>query len=211
LDLCSVCEQKLPFLSNYCTRCACPISEEGAICGACLNLPPIALKTTVLFRYHPPIDQLIMSLKFQNNLINAKILGELFGSHLYDKYRKITKPEVIIPMPLHSKRLRERGYNQALELSRPIAKKLSLPIDAFSVIRKKNTLPQAQLSVNERQQNVRKAFCIIKSFNYRHVAIVDDVITTGNTIFELCKFLSDVGVQEIDIWCCAKSILREFF
>lgn len=208
LDLCYPCEQELPFLRNCCTRCASPLPDGVSCCGSCLRDFPAAVRTTVLFSYEPPIDQLIMSLKFQNNLVNAKIIGELLANHLIIQYQKEVKPQVIIPMPLHYQRLRERGYNQALELSRPIAKKLILPIDAFSVIRPKNTLPQAQLSIRERHQNIKHAFCTTRFFQYSHVAVVDDVITTGNTILELCRALVLAGAKKIDVWCCAKSLFK---
>ncbi|MBU0744725.1 MAG: ComF family protein [Gammaproteobacteria bacterium] len=208
LDLCMVCEGELPFLKNYCQRCASPLPQGQDICGACLGNSLPAIKTTVLFHYEPPIDKLIMNLKFHNNLIGAKILGELLGDHLYNQYQAEAKPEVIIPMPLHFARLRERGYNQSLEISQPIAKRLKIPIDIFKIKRLKNTVPQSRLNAKERIKNVKHAFHVVGDFNYRHVAIVDDVITTGNTVFELSKLLYAVGATKIEIWCLAKSLFK---
>jgi ComF family protein len=209
IDLCAACESDLPTLKIYCAKCAKPLPAGQDVCGACLaNSLLSAVNVTALFYYQSPVDQLIANLKFGNNLIGAKILGELLANHLYKKYQNRAKPEIIIPVPLHSSRLRERGYNQALELARPVAEKLQIPIDKFCVRRVKNTQPQARLIAKERQQNIKKAFGVIPDLNYHHVAVVDDVVTTGNTITELCKLLFGVGVKKIDVWCCAKSLFK---
>jgi len=198
----------LPMVQNYCCRCAKPLPRGQQACGSCLGELLSNIRTTVLFYYQSPVDQLISNLKFGNNLIGAKILGELLSNHLYAQYQNKNKPEVIIPVPLHIDRLRERGYNQALEISRPIAKKLNIPIDRFGIKRIKNTLPQAKLTVKERESNIKKAFSIADDFYYNHVAVVDDVITTGNTIIALCKILGVMGIKRIDVWCLAKSLLK---
>lgn len=205
LDLCLSCERELPFLESCCTQCARPLPDGQSICGSCLSHPKLNLNTTVLFYYQPPIDQLIIDLKFRHNLVGARVLGELMGGYLYTYYQNKPKPELIIPVPLHPLRLRKRGYNQALELSRPIAKSLNIPLNKFSVKRLKHTAPQAKLSAKEREKNIKRAFVVKKSFRYNHVAIVDDVITTGNTIAELCNELFRTGVNKIDVWCCARS------
>lgn len=204
IDLCIACEDNLPVLKNYCTRCAEPLPEGQDICGSCLDNSSLIIKTTALFCYQSPIDQLITNLKFGNNLIGAKILGELLARCLFEQYKDKTKPEIIVPVPLHPDRLRERGYNQALELVKPAAEKLQIPIDKFRVKRVKNTLAQAMLSAKERKQNIKEAFFVSPEFQYQYVAVMDDVITTGNTITELCKSLGGCGVKQIDIWCLAK-------
>jgi len=209
IDLCLTCEHNLPILQNYCIKCAEPLPEGQDICGSCLGDSLLDIKIVALFYYQFPVDQLIANLKFSNNLIGAKILGELLGCHLHKQYQNKPKPEIIIPMPLHPNRLRERGYNQALELSRPIAKKLKIPVDRFHVKRVKNTLPQAKLSAKERKQNIRQAFFVTDDFHHHYVAVIDDVITTGNTIAELCGVLYTVGVRRVDVWCAAKSLFKK--
>lgn len=204
VDLCFACERDLPVLKNHCTRCAEALPEGQDMCGSCLGGSSLIVKTTALFYYQSPIDQLITNLKFGNNLIGAKILGELLADRLVEQYKNKNRPEIIIPVPLHPSRLRERGYNQALELSRPIAKKLQIPIDKFHVKRVKNTKPQAKLTAKERKQNIKRAFWVSPDFHYQYVAVIDDVITTGNTITELCDSLRNAGVLRVDVWCSAK-------
>lgn len=207
LDLCHACESDFPFLSltNHCVRCARLLPDGQEICGSCISSFLPEIKTIALFNYDTPISQLIINLKFRNNLVNAKILGTLFSEQLDQRYQNKIKPEVIIPVPLHPVRLRERGYNQALELAKPIAKKLNISINKFGVKRLKNTAAQTQLSALARKKNVKRAFGVVGDFNYNYVAIVDDVVTSGSTVFELSKTLYKAGVTKIDIWCCAKS------
>lgn len=114
-------------------------------------------------------------------------------------------PECIIPVPLHRRRLRQRGFNQALEIAKPLAKKLQLPVDFKTCIRTKHTRPQSELSAKKRQQNIKNAFTLKKPITAKHVAIVDDVMTTGNTVTELSALLRNNGVTTIEIWCCARA------
>jgi ComF family protein len=183
IDLCEFCWKKLPRFST----------EE-------IFAP---------FKYQEPINDFITALKFGEKLPYAKLLSEIMYEPLLEYYQNRPKPEIIIPVPLHKKRLRERGFNQALEIAKPLAKKLQIPLDYNFVIRVKNTLAQSSLSVKDRQKNIRNAFLIQKKIaakqKYQHVAIIDDVITTGNTIDELCKVLRENGITKIDIWCAAKT------
>ncbi len=205
IDLCDSCEAELPFLSNCCKRCATPLVDDHSECGQCLQKDLPAINTTAIFHYQSPIDQLIMQLKFGNNLTSAKILGELMATNLVAKYRDVVKPQLIIPVPLSQKRLKERGYNQALELAYPIAKKLAIPIEKYRVVRIKHTEAQAKLIAKRRIGNLKGAFKVIGALPAIHVAIVDDVITTGSTAFELARTLQRSGVSKVDIWCCAKA------
>ena len=172
------------------------LKEDQKIYGNFLNI-------IALFNYQFPIDQLIIEMKFKRKLINAKIFGDLLANHLCNHYKQHKKPQMIIPVPLHYLRLRERGYNQALELAKQVKKRLKIPIDKANIIRIKNTEPQTLLNAKKRKNNLKHAFKVIKSLPYKHVAIIDDVITTGNTIKELCKSLQQEGIAKIDIWCCA--------
>lgn len=139
----------------------------------------------------------------------AKILGKILADHLQQHYQqKEIKPQMIIPIPLHKKRLRKRGFNQALEIAKIVAKQLEIPIDRFSCIRIRNTNPQTTLPPGDRRKNIRRAFTTKHRINYKYVAVIDDVITTGSTMQEFCKMLSKNGVEQIDVWCCAKTHLH---
>lgn len=206
LDLCLQCEQDLPYAKKSCTLCGTKLVEEEntKVCGSCLTNPPPWHQLKSLLYYQPPIDRLITGLKFHDKLIYANLLGRLFGAKLQQEYSH-TKPEAIIPVPLHPLRLQERGFNQALELARPIAKILGVKIDYNYCKRIKYTEPQSNLSANKRINNTKKSFAVPKKAAYQHVAILDDVITTGSTMQELCKTIRKAGVKKIDVWCLAKT------
>ena len=204
IDLCRDCENELPFITHACLSCGTPLPIHTPICGQCLQQPLPYNNTFALFTYHPPITKLIYDLKFNRKLVNAKILGDLMAKYL--KFEK--KPDYIIPVPLHHKRLCERGFNQALEIARPIAKKFKVPLAIKSCKRIKHTDAQAMVPKNKRKKNIKNAFVIDANFTPHSVVILDDVVTTGQTVLELARVLRDNGIQKIDIWCCAKTVIK---
>lgn len=205
MDLCIGCQKSLPIITHSCAVCARPLmSEDG--CNECsLQSMPFE-KTIAAFSYDYPLTHLVQNLKFQETLIYGKILGKLLAAKLNTFYQKNTLPELIVPVPLHTKRLKERGFNQAVEIAKPIAKHFNLPID-FSCKRIKFTKPQAKLSASERMKNLHEAFQIPTNFRANTVAIVDDVITTGFTIQAFALALKNAGVTQVDVWCVARARL----
>jgi len=185
----------------------CGIEESDIkmdLCNPCLNNLPFA-KNYTCFKYTSPIDRLILQIKFGEDLVAASILGKIFAARLQDIYcTKTHLPEMIIPIPLHKKRLRERGFNQATELAKPIAKLLKIPLARNVCKRIKHTKPQAELSSKERIKNVKNAFQTKYAFDNKYIAVIDDVITTGNTMHSFCQMLKANGAKNIDIWCIAR-------
>lgn len=203
-DLCASCYQDLPTPLNACHTCAAPLSV-GTTCGQCLQQKHPFNATYVLFDYQAPIDRLLLELKFNQALINARVLGELMAEKIHSTwYKNNPLPDVMIPIPLHTTRLKERGYNQAIEIARPIAKFHRLPINIRACQRIKPTAPQAMLTATERENNVKQAFNSQARFDGQHIAVIDDVITTGNTVREFCHLLKNQGARHIDVWCCAR-------
>ncbi len=206
-DLCTPCLKSLPLLTKGCDCCAIPLPEnaQGWLCGQCLQKTPPFDVIHALYKYQLPITNLILELKFKQALVNAKILGELLAQEIQNVwYKNKPLPNLIIPMPLHRQRLKERGFNQALELARPVARKLKIPLNTIDCIRHQSTNPQATLSAHERQKNVKDAFSVAKSFAEEHIAVIDDVITTGSTMTEFCSVLKRQGAKRIDVWCSAR-------
>lgn len=204
-DICAPCYEDLPFLLNACEQCAKPLPVNAVTCGICLKHPPSFDRTFAAFIYQPPVTKLITNLKFGEKLNNARLLGELMTLEIQNKwYQHGPLPEVIIPVPLHSSRLKERGFNQAVEIAKPIAKKLRIPLAYSLCERVKATQAQAQLPANLRKANVRNAFRVVEHLSLNHVAVIDDVMTTGFTMLELCRTLKKSGVKTIDVWCCAR-------
>jgi ComF family protein len=162
-----------------------------------------------IFSYDPPITKLITGLKFGDQLYSGRLLGELLVEHVENKwYKDEMLPEAIIPVPLHEKRLRKRGFNQVVELLGPLKKKLDIPILRHACVRKKITKAQSGLNSTQRKQNIKNAFVIpdISEFaGLDYVAVVDDVVTTGSTVNALCAVLKEAGVQQIDVWCICRA------
>ena len=114
-------------------------------------------------------------------------------------------PQLIIPVPLHPSRYRERGYNQTLEIARTLTRRLGIPLDYQSCIRSIATQSQTELTGKERRRNVSRAFAMAKPLNAARVAILDDVVTTGATVNALAKVLRHAGVRQIDVWACSRA------
>ncbi|WP_455197986.1 double zinc ribbon domain-containing protein [Kaarinaea lacus] len=205
IDLCKPCHSELPRLTSSCTRCAVPLAGELSrepLCGRCQVRPPAYNRCLSLLHYQPPTDHLIQSLKFQGQLEMARLLGQLMAHWLSGVID--TRPDVLIPVPLHRDRLRERGFNQAVELARPIATQLGCAMDVSSCRRTKITPPQSELSRKERVNNIRGAFQVVKPIQGR-VAIIDDVMTTGSTAHELASMLLKAGADSVDVWVFARA------
>ncbi|HFD13639.1 MAG TPA: ComF family protein [Crenotrichaceae bacterium] len=201
-DLCLGCCDDLPFQLHTCPRCALPL-QMNQLCGTCQKKPPAYTHCIAPFNYAPPLDYMIQQVKYSKKLAYARLLGELM-SHQFNQ-PKITKPDIIIPVPLHPKRIRERGFNQSLELVRPIAKSLNIPIDYHSCQRIRHTPKQADLTATQRHENLKNAFQISKEIDASHVALFDDVMTTGTTVELLAKELITSGVERVDVWVCARA------
>jgi ComF family protein len=150
-----------------------------------------------------------MELKFHQLLVNAAVLGRLLADALqaHGHYSK-SLPDVILPVPLHRERLSERGFNQALEIARPISKVLQIPIAIQSAERTRHTAAQARLNAEKRGENLRNAFKIRTNVAGLHIAILDDVITTGRTVESLSRALKAAGAKRVDVWAVARAILN---
>jgi ComF family protein len=201
LGLCPGCRADLPWLASGCPRCAVPLAVPGQPCGACQTHPPPFDATVALFHYAPPVDGLVQQLKFGQGLH----LARLFAGLLAERLAGASRPEYILPVPLHPRRQRERGFNQAVEIARPLARHLGCRVDVASCARTRATPPQAQLSAAQRRRNLRDAFRLTRPITARHIALLDDVMTTGSTLAALAGLLRRAGAERIDVWVCART------
>ncbi len=208
-NICEPCSLELPTIPNPCGQCGLPLptaSLEGSLCGECLSHPP-SYHLHALWSYQFPINQLILQLKFQHKLIYARLLGQHMANFSACYYTTgVPLPSILIPVPLHAKRLKERGFNQALEIAKPMSKRLNIPIHYTAVKRVKYTQAQMDLPLEERAQNIKAAFKVTTQELPTHVAVIDDVVTSGHTIATLCNELKKAGVKQIDVWCAARAI-----
>ena len=199
--LCPECEAALPWLPvQRCRVCAIPVSG-GTVCGACLAAPPCYDRVSAVFAYRFPVDALIQALKYGDHLAVARLLGESLAQAVGPE-----PVDLVIPMPLSAQRLRERGFNQALEIARYLGPTVKGRLCYDLVQRPVHTTAQASLPWKARAGNVRGAFVCTEDLSGMRVAIVDDVMTTGATLNELSKILRRAGAVEIRGWIVARAL-----
>jgi ComF family protein len=193
--LCAGCSADLPALpSPRCPRCALP-SPAGQTCGRCLAHPPAYDETIAALAYGFPVDALVQALKFRGELALAPLLGERLASVLPPE-----RPDLIVPVPLSARRLRSRGFNQALEIARSLG-----AVEIGLLGRPADTAPQFDLPWDERQRNVRGAFSARRRVDGVTIAVVDDVMTTGATLDEIARTLKAAGARRVVNWIVART------
>ena len=212
IEICLPCYQALPKNDNTCTRCALPLSDDidgNVLCGRCINKRPLYDYSRSLFLYEDEVITLIHQLKFGEKISYARSIGEMLLTVFKDELLpEQGMPDCIVPVPLHNKRLRSRGYNQSTEISRVMANKLAIPIAYDAVVRTRHTKAQMDLKAKDRQKNIKGAFRVVDVKNYTHVLIIDDVVTTGSTVNELAKVLKDKGVERVGVLSVARAPLK---
>jgi ComF family protein len=182
LELCPSCREELPWIAHGCRRCALPlpVDSDVSLCSNCINKPP----------------------SLDEDLATARLLGELLASNMAQISR--IKPAIVVPVPLHRKRLAERGYNQALEIARPLSKK-GYRLDPICCRRHKPTSAQSDLPASARKKNVHNAFSAIRPLDGLGVLLIDDVMTTGATLNELAGTLKKAGAERVAAWVIART------
>ena len=207
LHLCSDCAVHLPWLNNTCQQCATPLAIDNHLqrCTSCICSPPPFDHTLVLFAYQAPINYWISALKFKQQLHYAKLFGLLLAQRIQEQIPIKQFPEIIIAVPLHRQRFRQRGFNQAYEIAKVISRQLAIPLNYSVCQRIKAAQAQSQTtSQQQRFHNVHDAFKCQK-LNVKRIAIVDDVMTSGATVTALAQCLRQQGATDIYIWCCARA------
>ena len=205
--ICAACGADLPRLRQpLCQRCARPLAgaaDDQKTCGHCLTEAPHYDATRAAFLYDFPIDKLIQSFKYGHRLALGPYLGAALGA-----LGEHPAADLIVPMPLHAVRLRERGFNQALELARPLARAWQVPIDAQSCQRTRHTPAQAGLPLNKRVKNIRGAFHCLKDFAGQRIVVVDDVMTSGASLDECARTLKLHGAVHVSVFVLARALAK---
>lgn len=202
LDLCAPCRAALPWNEGGCPSCGLPLADDGDACGACRLRPPRLTRVQCPLRYAFPVDRLVPRFKFHGDLAAGEVLATLMHWGLDPAQR----PQALVPVPLHRGRLRERGYDQALELARALARRGGPPVRADALRRLRATAAQSRLGARARRGNLQGAFALHRGHGLpAHVALVDDVMTTGATLHECAGVLLAAGVRRVDAWCIARA------
>ena len=199
--LCAGCDADLPLApQQHCPQCG-EQTTHGERCGACLKDPPAFARTTAIFSYEFPVDRIIHAFKYGHQLAIADWAAEILA-----RQPSVQKYDLLIPLPLHTDRLCQRGFNQSAEIARRLSKMLGLPLDSSSLIRSRATTPQAELALKERSRNVRGAFECQRDLSGQRILLIDDVMTTGATLREAARILKLHGAAHIDIAVIARAL-----
>ena len=214
LSLCEGCRVDLPRVEFACKTCGLPIESDtkSSICGQCITQKTYVDYAQNIFFYDNPVDYLISQMKFQQQLSAAAVLADLFKKYFKSSFQNdelaYGLPDAFLPMPLHNKRLAKRGFNQSLELIKPLAASLNIPIALDIAARTKETTTQTHLNKLQRKKNVSGCFTLSAKPKKSHIVIVDDVVTTGATTNELAKLLKQAGVKKVGVWSLARAELN---
>jgi ComF family protein len=182
------------------------MGRAGAICGACLKEPPHFDATLALFAYAFPVEHFVQGLKYQGRLPLARFFAACFTDSLAKRADRHI--DCIAPLPLHPLRLKERGFNQSMEIARPLAQRLNLPLLASACSRQLDTAPQTSLPWKARGNNVRGAFHCNIDLSGKTIAVVDDVMTTGATLNEFARTLKKHGAAHVTNWVAARALRK---
>lgn len=208
IALCGACRGALEAVSHPCTRCAGPLAARSGpvdrrICGACLNRPPAFDSATCALEYAGATAYLVRRFKFSGDLAAGRVLARMMLLR-----PPASASSVLVPVPLHPRRLRERGFNQAAELASQLGRWLGLPCRHAAIRRHAGAVQSMLADAQARRRNVRKAFepaCDVSGWN---VLLVDDVLTTGATLDALARTLKRAGACRADVWCAARTVRR---
>jgi ComF family protein len=203
-DLCAGCRADLPLNHSACARCALPLPSPAPLCGRCLKHPPPWSAAAAPLVYADPVDRLLLRYKFAGQLPAGALLAELMAAGL-ERHRACAAVDLVVPVPLHASRLAERGYNQAWELARQVARSLERPADPRVLERTRATTAQAGLTATARRRNVRDAFRARPAVRGLRVALVDDVVTTGATVRAATLALRAAGAVDVVVWAVARA------
>jgi len=196
--ICTECYQSLPFQHESCQQCGQPMYDSWEVCGRCIENAPGYDHCFCAFRYEAPVDACIRQFKYSQRPELAKPLAKLLSTELTTN--GLTRPDLLIPVPVHRTRLKQRGFNQAGELARHLSRLLQIPYSETLVVKHRSTNPQAGLTYRQRLINQRGSFRVEMQTTVKHVAIIDDVVTTGSTASEIAKILKRNGVDYVQVW-----------
>ncbi|MCU1768234.1 ComF family protein [Pseudomonas protegens] len=208
LALCAPCLDELPWLGAQCSVCALPLPGPGLTCGQCLQEPPAFQRVIAPWRYDFPVDSLISRFKHHEKWPFGRLMAELLGQFLHYRFDEgLPRPDCLLPVPLSRRRLRQRGFNQAGMLAQWLGASLQLVVQPKLLLRTQDTPAQQGLDARARQRNLRQAFALADQAQVagRHLALVDDVLTTGATAQALARLLINAGARRVDIYCLART------
>lgn len=209
LALCNECHFDLPWLGHCCAVCSLPLDVQASICGKCLREPPGFIHSKIPFRYDYPLNHLILDFKFNHHFARGELLSRLLIDFLHDAYKDQALPDALVPVPIHPWRQFRRGFNQSELLTRDISDAIDIEAHYRLCYRQQQAASQKDSSKQARRDNLKDAFGIAPRkaplIKGKHLALVDDVVTTGATANELSRLFLQQGAASVVIWALART------
>ncbi|HYW77038.1 MAG TPA: ComF family protein [Gammaproteobacteria bacterium] len=203
-ELCTACFHDLPWNDHACAHCALPLPPLATeLCGACSRSSPEFDEAYAAFHYAWPVDRLLRQFKFRGHLARGHMLSGALAEYL--DMRRATHPDVLLPIPLHRRRLASRGFNQAAEIARALGKSLDVPVAYDALHRLRATPAQRGLGRKARRANLKGAFGSRQSLAGLHVGLVDDVVTTTSTTNAAAHAVARAGAARISVYALARA------
>jgi len=199
---CDDCSSLLVHIGNACTICCLPLTDNIiGPCGNCIKQKPAFDQVITAYCFEEPLRTFLHEFKYKQALYLRSFMVKLMCDAL-----TITSytPGCLVPVPMHAKRLKERGFNQAAELTKLLARKMRLTYDLTLCEKTINTVPQVYLNAKQRKRNLHQGFRAYPTA-HRHITLIDDLLTTGSTADELALILKKQGVEKVDVWCLART------
>lgn len=208
--VCQLCLECCHSPLSFCSVCGLPTTcNTVEVCPQCSQQPPPFDLCLSAYLYEFPVNRIVQSIKYNGRLELIRPITKHLTDIIQDYYSDSPWPEAIIPVPLHKRRLCQRGYDQALLIAREIyiqlQKTWQISLDTHSLKRTVATQPQQRLDASARRKNLRNAFSMDNRAGYTHIALVDDVVTTGETVSEISRLLKKHQVERIDVWSLART------
>lgn len=206
--ICSYCLRQLPELPNCCPRCGLPSSHPELLCGRCLHKPPPWQSLVAVSHYQPPLSVLVQRFKYRKQSELSTALARLMLLSWLDARRRqrVCRPHTLLVVPLARRRQWYRGFNQSERLAVKLAHWVGCSVDVGALSRIRATPPQSTLSGVERRTNLRGVFRCHRDLQNLDIAIIDDVVTTGTTVYEISKTLLASGARSVQIWCLCRTL-----
>lgn len=208
LDLCTGCEEDLPRIDDPCPVCGLDRTGNLPTCLQCAISPPPFSHCFAPFTYTWPVDRLVNDFKNHGHLLGGRLLAQVMARAYLQVTPPDARPDLLMPVPLHKSRLRERGFNQSLEIAEVVGDIADIAVDNRVCRRTREAQPQKTLTANQRKRNLRGAFVLDRHPIGQTLAIVDDVVTTGSTVAELARLLLSHGAHRVDVIALARTPLR---
>jgi ComF family protein len=213
--ICKHCQKALTQERSCCQHCGLPLPKPQPFCGNCLQQGHLFTQLHAVADYHSPYPQLIKQFKYKKKLLNGELLAQLLITSINrnTSAQQRSKIDYLVPVPLHKRKLQQRGFNQSQLLAERISAKLHIPLLLDLVIRQKQTCAQENLSLQKRKNNLKEAFTVApgekSKLSGSYIVIIDDVVTTGATVNSLSQVLLQAGALRVDVWCICRTALPE--